>query len=65
MIPGALMNGCRGHFTGMNKKGKKLLKYFQACDGNDAEGWFLIWYDLVIQVMNNPYLHLAEDLQAM
>ena len=59
------MNGCRGHFTGMNKKGKKLLKYFQDSYDTDAEGWFNIWYDLVLQIMNNSYLHLAKDLHMM
>ena len=45
----------------MNKKGNKLLKYFQFCDGTDTQGWYVIWYDILIQVMNNPYLHLADD----
>ena len=65
MIPGALRNGCRGHFLGANKKGNKLLKYFVKCDGTDAQGWYNIWYDLLLQLMNNSYVHLAADLQTM
>ena len=57
MIPGAFWNGCRGHFLGMNKKGNKLVKYFNA--------WYDIWYDLLILLMNNPYLHLTDNFQVM
>ena len=61
----ALRNGCRGHFLGANKKGNKLVKYFVDCDGSSTQEWYDIWYDLLLQLSDNPYLHLADDLQNM
>ena len=65
LIPSALRNGCRGHFLGANKKGNKLVKYFVDCDGTTAQGWYDIWYDLLLKLSDNPYLHLADGLQDM
>ena len=27
------------------------------CDGTTAQGWYDIWYDILLKLSDNPYLH--------
>ena len=65
IIPKALRNGSRGHFTGIARQKRLQLKYFKAYKSSTAEEWYEIWYDIIFQAMNCPYLHFAEHLQHM
>ena len=36
------------------------VKYFIDCDDTSAQDWYDIWYDLLLQLSDNPYLHLCK-----
>ena len=61
----ALSNVCRGHLSGLARQKKLHLEYFREYSGMSASEWYDGFYDILLQAMNNPYLHLANDLQHM
>ena len=64
-LPDVGRNICRAHLTGIARQKQSHVKHFRAHADLPPHDWYDAWYDIILQAMNCPYLHIAEDVQHM